>query len=215
MRQWLRRRQRPTKSGGAALGNQATSNLANGAGQTTTLLPLYPPPPAAVAPSSSSSSSSQTLLPTSHEPPTVTTLPQPQPAQQVIGPRHDGSPGTVKKDYWKMAAEKLQEEDSSLKELIAGVQRAAAAAGNDDFATQLLDATERSRQELESKRWKIHMGAKEIALRKHFDRLVKVVTVLKDVARAAASLDPIHAGLPLAGFCVLMQVWCTATQVHK
>ena len=34
-----------------------------------------------------------------------------------------------------------------------------------------------------------------------------MVTSIKDVASAAASLDPLHAGLPLAGFCLLMQVW--------
>jgi hypothetical protein len=43
-------------------------------------------------------------------------------------------------------------------------------------------------------------------LHDQFDRLVKAVTLFKDVGNAAAIIDPLHAGLPLAGFCVLMQV---------
>jgi hypothetical protein len=111
-----------------------------------------------------------------------------------------------KKDYWQLAVDQLQEEDSSVAEQITGVQRAAASAGNADFAAQLLHIAQQGRQELELKRWKIITGSREIVLRDQFDRLVKAVTLFKDVGNAAASLDPLHAGLPLAGFCVLMQV---------
>jgi hypothetical protein len=79
---------------------------------------------------------------------------------------------------------------------IAAVRQAAAESGSTDFTAQLLHA-----------RWKVTASSREIVLRDQLDRLLKVVTVVKDVASAAASLDPVHAGLPLAGFCVLMQVW--------
>jgi hypothetical protein len=94
----------------------------------------------------------------------------------------------------------------SLAEQITGVQQAAAAAGNSDFAAQLLHITQQGQQELESKRWKISAGSRKIVLRDQFDRLVKAITLFKDVGNAAGSIDPLHAGLPLAGFCVLMQV---------
>lgn len=61
-----------------------------------------------------------------------------------------------------------------------------------------------------------HVGSEEIVLRDQLDRLMRVVTSIKDVASAAASLDPLHAGLPLASSCVLMQVWllfCSARLV--
>lgn len=57
-----------------------------------------------------------------------------------------GSAGTgpvvVKKDHWKMAADKLQQEEPVLTELIGAVQQAAQAIGSDDFATQLFNTTE-------------------------------------------------------------------------
>lgn len=117
-------------------------------------------------------------------------------------------PGTnaTKKDYWQLAVEKLQEEDPSVADQIAGVQQAATEAGSTDFAAQLLHATKQSQEALEAKRWKITTSSQEVVLRDQLDRLVKVVTVFKDVGSAAGAIDPVHAGLPLAGFCVLMQV---------
>jgi hypothetical protein len=111
-----------------------------------------------------------------------------------------------KKDYWRLAVDQLQEEDASVADQIKGVQQAAAAAGNADFTAQLLHTTQQGQQELEFKRWKITTGSREIVLRDQFDRLKKAVTLFKDVGNAAGSIDPLHAGLPLAGFCVLMQV---------
>jgi hypothetical protein len=113
----------------------------------------------------------------------------------------------TKKDYWQLAVDELQEEDLLVAKQITGVQHAAtAAAGNADFAAQLLHTTQQAQRELESKRWKISAGSREIVLRGQFDRLVKAITLFKDVGNAAGSIDPLHAGLPLAGFCVLMQV---------
>ena len=86
------------------------------------------------------------------------------------------------------------------------MQHAAAPAGQTDVAAQLLHATDQSRQTLEAKRWKIVVGSKEINVREQFDRLVRGVMLFKDVGNAAASLDPLHAGIPLARFCVLMGV---------
>ena len=43
-------------------------------------------------------------------------------------------------------------------------------------------------------------------VREQVDRIVKLVLVAKDFASAAASLDPIHAGLPWAGVCMLLPV---------
>ncbi|KAI4127096.1 MAG: hypothetical protein LQ338_003382 [Usnochroma carphineum] len=111
-----------------------------------------------------------------------------------------------KKDYWQLAIDNLQKEDPSVADQIAQVQQAAAETGSTDFAAQLLHATEKSEQELKAKRWKLTTSKGEVVLREKLDRLLKVVTVFRDVAKAAGSLDPLHAGLPLAGFCVLMDV---------
>jgi hypothetical protein len=61
-------------------------------------------------------------------------------------PRDGTSSGanTSKKDYWQLAVDQLQEEDSSIADRIAGVQQAAAATGNTDFAAQLLHTTQQT-----------------------------------------------------------------------
>jgi hypothetical protein len=85
------------------------------------------------------------------------------------------------------------------------VQQAAADAGNADFAVQLLHTTQQGQQALEAKR--ITTSSREWVLRDQFDRLVKAVTLFKDIVSATGSIDPLHARLPLAGFFVPMQVW--------
>jgi hypothetical protein len=136
---------------------------------------------------------------------TGVTPPHNEPHRRQPDTNSSGTNAT-KKDYWQLAAEKLQDEDASVVDQIIGAQQAAAESANTDFAAQLLHATKQSQQTLEAKRSKINTTSREVVLRDQLNRLLKVVTVFKDVGNAAASLDPVHAGLPLAGFCVLMQV---------
>jgi hypothetical protein len=120
--------------------------------------------------------------------------------------RNDGPPRAkeaTKKDYWQLAVKMLQEEDTSMSSKIAGLQQAAMVAGDEDFAKQLLQATEQSKQALTAKRWKL---GREVILRDQLDRLLKVVSSFKEIVTVIGTIDPIHAGLPLAGFCILMQV---------
>jgi hypothetical protein len=111
------------------------------------------------------------------------------------------------KDYWRLAIEEMQKEDPAARDQIAGVQQAAAESGDRDFVAQLLHTTKERQQALEAKRWKVPTRSGDWVLREKLDRILKVVTVVKDMGSAAATLDPVHAGLPMAGFCVLMQVW--------
>lgn len=111
-----------------------------------------------------------------------------------------------RKDYWKLAVEELQKEDPSIEGDLTEVQRAAEKAGNADFSTQLLHTTEQALEALKSKQWTMKAGSRAVVLRDHFNGLVKVLKVFKDVCNAIGNVDPVHAGLPLAGFCLLMQV---------
>lgn len=54
--------------------------------------------------------------------------------------------------------------------------------------------------------WKLQMGEKSIEVRQQVDRIVKVVEVAKVFITSAANMDPIHAGLPWAGVCMLLPV---------
>jgi hypothetical protein len=56
------------------------------------------------------------------------------------------------------------------------------------------------------KQWRFEVGGKSVEVREQVDRVVKVVLVARDLLNATASLDPVHAGLPLGGVCVLLSV---------
>ena len=86
------------------------------------------------------------------------------------------------------------------------IQRAAIGDRDTDLATRLVTVTEERQKALEAKRWKIVVGSKEVMVREQFDRIIKYVSLFKDIGNAAANLDPFHAGIPLAGLCLLMQV---------
>jgi hypothetical protein len=120
----------------------------------------------------------------------------------------------AKKDYWHLAIDQLQQEDLSVAHQIAAVQHAARENGDVDFVAQLLSTTKQTQADLEHKKSKISIGSREYLLRDQVDKLVRAVTSLKEIATAAASIDPVHAGLPVAGLCVLMQVGLVITLAH-
>ena len=119
---------------------------------------------------------------------------------------HAADTNGVKKDYWQLAVKSLQDEDPATKTLIEAVWQAAGATGSTNVAVHLGNALEQSREALEAKRWRISIGAKEIGLREQYERLAKGLLLFKDALNVAAGLDPLHAGIPLAGFCVLLEV---------
>ena len=199
-RQWRDRRQRPTR---AANGDQAhresyTSDISVLSTQKTTSVPVRTKANAPTANPTPTSSSPASLPLTD-----ARTLPNAQGEQKqetALSGRK-----VAKKDYWQLAVQELQEEDSSIGEQIAALRNAATAEDQSDLPTQLLHAAEKGRQALEAKRWTITVGSRRVVVHEQFDRLINAIMLFKDVGRAAASLDPLHAGLPFAGFCVLMQ----------
>lgn len=61
-------------------------------------------------------------------------------------------------------------------------------------------------QEMKSREWELKWRGESVQIRAVVDRIVKVVEVFKDLGTPAAAFDPIHAGLPWAGVCVLLSV---------
>jgi hypothetical protein len=59
---------------------------------------------------------------------------------------------------------------------------------------------------MNEKQWRFNVGGKSVEVRDQVDRIVKIVLVAKDFISSAASIDPIHAGLPWAGVCMLLPV---------
>ena len=59
---------------------------------------------------------------------------------------------------------------------------------------------------MNKERWRFQVGDKSVEFRQQVDRIVKVILVAKDFISSVASIDPIHAGLPWAGVCMLLPV---------
>lgn len=59
---------------------------------------------------------------------------------------------------------------------------------------------------MNNKQWRVKVCGRSVEVREQVDRIVKVVLVAKDFISSAASIDPLHAGLPWAGVCLLLPV---------
>ncbi|KAF4624900.1 hypothetical protein G7Y89_g13267 [Cudoniella acicularis] len=57
---------------------------------------------------------------------------------------------------------------------------------------------------MESGEWKIRLGRKTIKIRKQVEGIIKVLSAVKDFGTQAAALDPVHAGLPVAGLYLIL-----------
>ena len=66
--------------------------------------------------------------------------------------------------------------------------------------------TERGKDQILEKRWKIKLAGKEVVLHDKLSMICKSIQAFKDTGSQIAGLDPLHAGLPWAGFCLSMQI---------
>ena len=72
---------------------------------------------------------------------------------------------------------------------------------------QMSTIVEKKVQYFTSQQWKLHLKGKEVSVRETIDSVVKTILVVKDFGSSVAGLDPVHAGLPWAGICVLLTAW--------
>jgi tetratricopeptide (TPR) repeat protein len=140
-------------------------------------------------------------------PPSTTAAPQPPPSSSGTShaePR--SSIAALKKDYWQLAVQQLHKEDVSIKDQIADLQPAAVTGNGSEIVVALIEAAELGRRQLEEKRWKVRTTSRDYTVRDQIDRLLKALMLFKDIGAAAGGVDPLHAGLPLAGFTFLIQM---------
>lgn len=71
---------------------------------------------------------------------------------------------------------------------------------------QALKSAEEKKQLCIDRRWKVTVGGRTIVLRDKVNTVVDLISKFKDVGSIAVGADPIHAGLPWAGVCMLLQV---------
>ena len=114
---------------------------------------------------------------------------------------------TLRPDLWQLAYIKLSEEDPNLVQKYERMLlNDSESSGKDELQTKVSSILSRNLNKMTSRQWSIKWKGKPRQIRDQFDRIVKVVQIAKDFGSAAAGLDSIHAGLPWAGVCILLQV---------
>jgi hypothetical protein len=120
--------------------------------------------------------------------------------------------GGLQRDLWWDAYEKLgSDEDKKnwkrnyrfiethlMKELDDNIENS--------LGMQVDDVVRQRMKTMTNKHWVLHWGSANITIRDQVERIVKVIQAVSGLGSAAASLDPLHAGLAWAGICVLLPV---------
>jgi N-terminal domain of NWD NACHT-NTPase len=130
-------------------------------------------------------------------------------ADEGIQP-HPPSLWTQAYELW---AKQESERARKLKEMLsaeaskAGIAISPAEVGQNEEV--MMEVVEAMLNSVQTREWKLQIGANEIKVRKQVDQVVSVLTAVKDFSITTAALDPLHAGLPVAGLCLILQVSCT------
>ena len=114
---------------------------------------------------------------------------------------------TLQPDLWQLAYNKFSSEEPKLVHKYERMLlKDPVSPGNEDLQTKMSNILSRKLNEMASRQWAIKWKGKPHQVRDQVNRIVKVVQIGKDFGSAAAGIDPIHAGLPWAGVCILLQV---------
>jgi hypothetical protein len=133
---------------------------------------------------------------------TTTATKTPDPAQATL-------PESKPLNRWLEAAQKLQRENPDAHKMMyelfqthlglpSGVKTPS------DLELSLRKSISDSIDLMTDRQWRIKLGSKNIYIRDLLEKVVKVIGKFKDFASVAASLDPVHAALPLAGLFILL-----------
>ncbi|KAM0720711.1 hypothetical protein Q7P37_004848 [Cladosporium fusiforme] len=121
-----------------------------------------------------------------------------QPAIQVTAP----PPLPLEKITLDRVLSKLTEEEQNT---IRGNSNHAATDISDTLGRALI-AAERKKQLCVSKRWTLSMGSRAISSKEKADKVIAFIDKFKKFGATVASADPIHAGIPWAGVCMILEV---------
>lgn len=134
------------------------------------------------------------------QPPAMTALSS---FSDVAGYTSDFHPPSF--DYWRDAAHQLEQSDPALTKALEKIQEAASN-HSQPLADTLLAETSKRRDQLVERRWKIRLAGREHFIREKLESIIKSIQAFKELGNTASALDPLHAGLPWAGACLVMQI---------
>jgi hypothetical protein len=113
------------------------------------------------------------------------------------------------KDLWDKAYFRLRDEQKELVETYESIlAKNAAISESLPLKEKMVAVVDNGVCVMTNRQWKIRIlwQQEPVAVRDVVDKIVKVALKFTDMGSTAASIDPIHAGLPFAGICTLLQV---------
>ena len=75
-----------------------------------------------------------------------------------------------------------------------------------NLGLQMRAVVDKRLRALQATDWTLKFHGKDLKVRDQVDRIIKVVIAVQDLGNKAAAVDPLHAGLPWAGVCLLLPV---------
>ncbi|KAJ5738870.1 hypothetical protein N7493_002025 [Penicillium malachiteum] len=118
---------------------------------------------------------------------------------------------TADESLWEQAYEKLRRDEP---DLVTSFERVVASedesnstnihASTQDRQQRMAALVDKKIAQMNDRKWRLSIGKADIEVREKVDQIVKIIMVAKDFISSAASIDPVHAGLPWAGICVLL-----------
>ena len=99
--------------------------------------------------------------------------------------------------------------DSALREIFLSEIRSSGIVPSENAATKEEELSKLVRREvdrMEAREWKIRIGRESIRIRTQIDRILKILSFVKDISVQAAGLEPVYAGLPVAGLYLILSV---------
>jgi hypothetical protein len=113
----------------------------------------------------------------------------------------------LRQDLWQQAWEDLKRKDEQLVNKYTAILDSYTNLPRDStLQKKLWTIISDRRKDISDRQWTIKFGKKPRKVIDQVEKIVKAITAFKDFGTAAASLAPIHAGLPWAGICVLLPV---------
>jgi hypothetical protein len=117
----------------------------------------------------------------------------PQPPAMTAG----ADPQVSTDSRWSHALGRLREDKPNIYEAFGNLQ-SQLPIDPEKLAGGMFDVIEKKRIRLESRQWTLpfQVSGRSIPIRKHLDTVFKCLRAVKDIGSAAASLDPVYAGIP-------------------
>jgi hypothetical protein len=114
------------------------------------------------------------------------------------------------RSFWERAEIRLKSEEEDLMENYQRIMDRNA--GVEDTALppqkKMMEIIERGYAIVKNKEWKIRIPFRkdQVSLTLARDKIIGLILGLRDVLNTVASLDPVHAGIPIAAVCILLSV---------